>query len=1343
MSRLNVTAVGALVIILVSAFSPRLRADSRHYLITTEDGLSNSSVNCILQDAEGLMWFGTWEGLNVYDGNRLKVFRNNPMDENSLLDNIVRNVVQEDRNHFWVVTAWGVSRLDVETGKFSRYRLVTDQISSFAGEGVSLTIAADGTVFCSSNGWGLAYYDKVSERMVPFKVRDYPTSGITGVGSDGEGNLIVIGEGGEVVRISYSFDDKQDSIDARAVETVLSPQSGSYLMASSKDRIFFVGTRHIFEYDRLARAVVDSVSFSGTVSYAAMSPDGHLDMVADRTSLCRVDFESGRVFRIDSFSRDNLLSFCYGTQDIVWLGVDGEGVEACLIEPDPMRKISSKSLFALRGGAVTSMVQTEGGDIYTSVLGNGMCLMDSLGNPKKKINISASDEGNYIFSMSNGPENSILLGVRNAVELYFPSSGDTYVLHRFSKNPPVIAYCMYYDEECERLWVGTLGDGLIRLDLERDNLTGCRVRTMIRYSHDKNDKNSLSGDSVMHIAPASDGGVWVGTLGGGLNHLDVDNGLFKRIAVGEDIGNIPSNNVRFVVQDDTLSIWVGTSYGLSHGTRSHEGEWAFTLYDAESGLSDNTVQAIVKDGEGNIWISTNNGLSMLDPVTGKFSNYTNTRSLQGKEFYINSYLKAQNGEIFFGGVGGLNHFFPQDLKPRDFSPRIFIENLAVSTDNVKSTVSGKPVTLRYNENFFSITFSALEYIGNSDCEYSYILSGFSGTWVTVPSGTPAMFTNVPPGKYTFMVRSTNGDKVWCDNVQSLEVVIRKPWYLTFWAISSYSILLLSMALAIIRFYRDRAHQKRLLAMETAEKQAQKETYEAKLTFFTNIAHEFGTPLTLISCSGERLESEPQNDSRARRYVKIINDNAARMQRLIQELLEFRKVEAGSYDFSFSEVEPVSMLRSILSDFEEVGDKHRIDLKIEVGNPECRFVSDAGALEKIFLNLISNAYKYTPDGGTVSVRLSGMDGGIQFEVTNTSKGLSDEKLSRVFDRFVILDNLERQMAKGRVVRNGIGMALFQSLVKALGGDIKVSSVAGESVTFTFFLPSCHSEIMPQTGLRQREYVRPDLEPDRLVESLDTHVAVEGDGKPVVMIVDDEPQICEMVSDVLEGDYHTIKASDGSVALRILEAVKVDLVITDINMPVMDGAELLRRMKGNDLTRFIPVVILAMKTDVADEINSYNLGSEAFIPKPFLPAQLTAVVSGILRKRSGLKNYYNSSASDQEMFYGVQMSSKDRRFMADVVNLVEENITDELSPDEVASRLCVSEMTLYRKVKGITGKSPGEFVRNVRLKHAARLLRTTTLTVQEVMFDSGFNNKSWFYRKFQEMFGMSPKEYRDGK
>lgn len=1321
-----------IAILLFLLIAAPVAAGENDYYVTVKEGLSNGSINSIIQDDKGRLWLSTWDGVNVYNGRTVKVFKNDPYDDNSLLDNIVRYIVQEDERYFWVVSEWGVSRLDTRTDRFTRYELSGEKVAPFSSSSVSLTINRDGCIFCSFKGWGIAVYDASSDKMRPFNISGLNTSSIVKVVGADAGSLVLLTMEGAALRVSYVLNDAGDVI-AHDLEELLPGSAGLYEVAAGDNDICLIGRNQIYRFSRSEGRITDSIAFGGSVSYSSVSQEGYLYFVSDRSDIYRMDFNGGKAELVPELCRDNLMSFCFGSQGIVWLAVDGVGLEACCPATSALKKLDSGALFDNSGGAVTSIAQVDNGDIFLTVLGSGLFKLGPDGTPVAPVGYSSRDE--YLFSMINGPAGTLLIGGRNIIELYNPESGSRSTLMRFSSTPHLVAYCMYYDEEASDLWVGTLDRGVYRLHLEVEGKR-CKVTDERHYSHNGPDNDSLSSNNVMHIAPGEGHTLWIGTLGGGLNLLDTVTGSFKHFSSPE----IPSDNARYAFQDAPHSVWVGTSYGLAHGTMDNDGRWIFCSYNEKNGLSNNTIHSILSDRDGRLWMGTNKGISVFEPETERFTNLEDTGNLQGWEFYIHSCMAAANGEMYFGGMNGLNHFFPDDVKTRDYIPLIMLEYLSVRLGDSRPLKDNESVILSHDENFFNIGFSAIEYINNANCDFAYKLDGFAEDWVTVSSGIPATFTNVPPGKYIFRVRSTNGDKAWCDNEKALEIIIKRPWYQTIWAYMLYVLLSVLVWFYCRSAINARREQKAQLLREAEEKQKQKANYEAKLTFFTNIAHEFGTPLTLISCSGEQLAANLIPASKGGKYVKIINDNASRMQKLIQELLEFRKVETGHYEPDYSHLDPVDKMKTILDDFSEIGEEHGIRLNLTIPDSPVTFISDSPAIEKIFINLVSNAYKYTPDGGVVDVALNVDQTGLSLTVTNTSKGLSKEKLKHVFDRFVILDNLEQQMAKGKRIRNGVGMALVYSLVRTLGGSIDVDSVLDKSVTFNLFLPCAgehlvsHEAEEPESAKHIPVVFEDGLNDDVSASSQDSRL------NQTVMIVDDDKQICDMVAEILGSTYKVLKAHDGDEALNIIGSSAVDLVITDINMPGMNGIELIKRLKSEELTKSIPVVFLAFRNDVEDEVTSYNLGSEAFIPKPFVPSQLIAVVGSVLKRRSTLKRYFMSSMSDTELFDGKRMRTKDREFMTSVVAMVESRIAEDLSPSSLASGLCMSEMTLYRKLKDLSGKSPGEFIRAIKLRKAAALLRTTTRTVQEIMFDCGFNNKSWFYKKFSETYGMSPKEYR---
>lgn len=532
----------------------------------------------------------------------------------------------------------------------------------------------------------------------------------------------------------------------------------------------------------------------------------------------------------------------------------------------------------------------------------------------------------------------------------------------------------------------------------------------------------------------------------------------------------------------------------------------------------------------------------------------------------------------------------------------------------------------------------------------------------------------------------------------------------------------------------RAKRKQEMELEILNKQHENETYEAKLRFFTNIAHEFGTPLTLISGAGEQLRWTGNLASKPAKYVNIIKDNADRMMRLIKELMDFRKVDTGNYPLTYSKFDMAAMTRAVSEGYSGQGESSGISMDLDIPEEPVWIVSDYGAVEKILHNLVSNAYKYTPEQGSIKVALKPLqDSGIQLSVTNSGNGIKPEDLPKVFDRFVVLENLESEAREGRIERNGIGLALVSSLVNTLGGKVTVASERKKYTEFTVTLPSADDKMV--------EVEDPALNPELydLMEADEGYHTAPRD--MTIIVVDDEKAIRDLVADILSDRYKVLQASDGKEAVELISHGLPDLVITDIAMPGMNGIELCRYLKENEITRNIPIVFLSFMSDIQNEISSFETGGEAFIPKPFYPRHLNAVVGKILSGREALKTYYSSAISNSDLLNEKVVKKGERDFIMKVTSLIETDLSnEEISPAFLAGEMNISKAQLYRKLKELVDMSPVEFVRSIRLEKAAHMLKTTSLTAQEIMYSVGFNNKSYFYREFGKKYGMSPKEYR---
>ncbi|MDE5891247.1 MAG: hybrid sensor histidine kinase/response regulator, partial [Bacteroidales bacterium] len=500
--------------------------------------------------------------------------------------------------------------------------------------------------------------------------------------------------------------------------------------------------------------------------------------------------------------------------------------------------------------------------------------------------------------------------------------------------------------------------------------------------------------------------------------------------------------------DSTL--WIGTSYGLNRLAGHDESRRIFESFTDRDGLVNNSTHGIAEDASGNLWISTSGGLSVFNPEHGSFINYSNDDALQNNEYADGAILRSGD-TVYFGGVDGYNWFNPDGIHMRTYKPNIVFNGIRIMDRGPENVMQGEHIVLKHNENFFDLHFSAIEFIDNAKCEYAYILEGFNTGWVHTGSGI-ASFTNVPPGRYVFKVRCTNGDKVWNSDTAAIPIRVRRPWWNTIAANCMYIIFMLALAYAVFMFFNERVRQRHELEIETLKKKKLVDTYEAKLRFFTNIAHEFMTPLTLIIGPIEQMAGGKYNfPPKVSKYHRIIYSNAERMRRLIQELIDFRRIDTESVKPVYSNVDIAEVTEGILDNFSEINEEQ--DITIETAIPESGLpsVCDRNAVEKILYNLISNAYKYTPAGGRIWISTEKEDGNIHFVITNSGKGIRPENIDKIFDRFVILDNYESQASKGSVIRNGIGMALVHSLVKMLGGEITVTSVPGESTTFRLRIP----------------------------------------------------------------------------------------------------------------------------------------------------------------------------------------------------------------------------------------------------------------------------------------------------
>ena len=876
-------------------------------------------------------------------------------------------------------------------------------------------------------------------------------------------------------------------------------------------------------------------------------------------------------------------------------------------------------------------------------------------------------------------------------------------------------YSILFTHNDSLLWLGTSGFGLIKLHLCRE---GQEYKVTDIKQYKSPGSASPSHNIIYSVMTGYDNNtLWIGTRGGGINRLNISTEQFEELSdINADL-SLTNNDILYLAKGDSASIWIGTSYGLNR-LLSTNGSTSLTEYTDNNGLLNNTIHGIIESNNQHIWFSTNNGLSAIDLTLGEITNYSYKNGLQNDEFSDGAIFKDKAGWLYFGGVSGLNYFDENKIRLRDHIATLSLNSLKINntSQNIYERIHNHTLQLDYDEPYITLGFTAHDFINNENCEFSYRIIDFADEWIYNENNPNIVITKLPPGKYKLEVKCTNGDRVWSNQIYSLHLNVAYPWWLSTTAFIIYFILIAVAIYITQTVIKNRIRLNRQILLEHIEKQNQQRIHESKLNFFTNVAHEFFTPLTLIYGPAQHLLEKVDLDSYTKRYIYIIKNNADRMQKLINELMEFRKAESGHTSIYAEKIDIQLLVDYVSDNYTEIAEENKIDFSFKSKEVQS-FTTDRNALEKIIFNLLSNAFKYTPSGGYIcaEIRQNATTGTLHFRIRNSGKGLTKKQMSEIFSRFKIFESSKLKHAGS----TGVGLNLTKSLTELLGGEITIESTLGEYVEFNVFLPPMYVD-------SERESL-----PTKETENNEMLFIPKQKGT-TILIVEDEKNIRELLKDILLPYYQVCEAADGEEALKEVEQKQPDIIISDVLMPKLDGITLTNVLKSNERTAHIPIIHISAKNSIEDQINAYNHGTDLYIPKPFHPRHVLSAVENIINKYSLMKEYFKSDRSSLIVREGITMYKEDELLLNKIIKFIEDNIDDEsMNPDSLADFIGISKAGLYRKLKELTEKTPSEFVRTVRLKYAANLLRTTKLTVTEIMYKSGFSYKSYFYREFAKL------------
>lgn len=1307
---------------------------------SNKNGLSNSAILSLYQDHQGVIWIGSCDGLNIFDGTNIHVYNPANPTKASLSGNLINDIMETEKEVLWIQTNYGLDRLDTKHQTSKSFTEFKDKNYMAKSRDNDLFIVKDD---------GYIYYYQPEKQL--FQKLEVPQIAFGHV-------LSTIIDKNNILWVFTSNNDTRSyQIIKNKEEIALTPNnlfkhSEQLLWAfAEEDLIYFIDkTYSLYEYD-----------FGNQQQYfiadlkAEVETRGEVSSIIKQQNDYYIGFKSSGLIVLKYMSDQKIKYqmqdteihsgiFCLMKdkyQDIVWIGTDGQGVYMYFNDTfsitntlldTPVYQINNPVRTVYYDEEQTLWIGTKGGGILRirnySPETNAAVSFD-------RISISNSTlTDNTVYCFAPGSANRLWIGTENGLNYYSYQNKQLKAFTVIADGKKVKYVHSINELNDTTLWVSTVGEGIVKVILDKTG-SSPSVKSATRIVLDD---GRMASNYFFTSFQENDSILWFGNRGYGAYRLNVETEQLTPYRFDNVVNSQTANDI-FAIYKNEKGYWLGTSSGLLHFNEDYS-----HYHDRADLFSNNTVHGILEDQQNNLWISTNQGLVRFNPKTNTGQTYDRENGLEVTEFSDGAFYKDSRTEtLFFGGTNGFVTVKPNAYIMADYMPQINLKGLSIFGkeynihDFLHDKKGKKILQLDYSRNFFCIDFMAIDYINGNNYSYSYKLDEVSSQWIESGTSASAIFSNLAPGQYTLLVKYKNNMNGKECEPQKLLIQITPPWYLSNWAYILYFILIaLFCILAVYRIvhqYRRKQHR----MIEKLNREKKEEVYESKLRFFTNITHEFCTPLTLIYGPCEKILAYPQSDSYIRKYGKMIQQNTEKLNGLILELLEFRRLETGHKVLSIQRLSVSDKLRNIAESFCELAENKNLNYRLDI-EPDIEWNTDISCFSKIVNNLISNAFKYTPEEGNITIGLKVENQLLTLNISNSGKGIAKENLAKIFDRYKILDSFEMN---GKNSRNGLGLAICKNMVTLLNGEINVSSIQNEITTFTVTLPEL-SPTAQETETPQKVYATGPLNTNTEPMELEQTTVNFDTSKHTVMIIDDDPSMLWFVSEIFVDKYNVLSFNNAAEALASLELKQPDLIISDVMMPEIDGLSFAQKIKQNKLWSHIPLILLSALHHEDDQVKGIEAGAEVYVTKPFNVKYLEKVVYRLIKRESDLKEYYSSIFSSFKVENGNCIHKEDQEFLDKVIETIEKNITNpDLSVELLSSDLGYSTRQFYRKLKPITDKSPADIIKEYRLTMAERLLLTKNYTIEEIMDKTGFNNRGTFYKLFSQRFGMPPRQYRE--
>ncbi|MCU7552841.1 ATP-binding protein [Chitinophagaceae bacterium LB-8] len=1320
--------------------------------LTVEQGLSNNAVLAITQDSRGFMWFGTDNGLNRYDGHRFSIYKTNRSDSTSISGNNIQSLLCEANGTLWIGTDHGLNKYNPQKDAFERISLNTKKFTNQASRITCLYEDKKQNLWVGTSN-GLYLLTNRQNSTFHFFPADN-TNGIAGnnirsIFEDHIGQLWIGTNNGltKMKRSNGQYQYETFRHDPKNPGSL----SADYITTIAEDirQNLWIGTQN-------SGVNVFNPS-SGLFSHFSTAPPFSIinnnirKIISDKTGKLWVGTQEGLSI-IDPVSK-NINSYQYDAGN-----------------KKSLSQNSIHSLFEDAHGSIWAGTYFGGVNIIYSYTTH-FTIMQSREN-------HSSISNNVVSSVVEDDQHNLWIGTEGGGLNYFNRKTGLYTVYKNKLNEPSslgsnLVKVVYKDKD-GNIWAGTHGGGLNLFEPDR--------KTFKRFLFKDNDPETLNSE-VVSLLEDSQGRFWAGTTSG-LLLLQRKNGLLvpfnnavlkeakitglakalmedsqNRIWIGTASGlyvlnqnkvqEISPDQINCIKEDSKGNIWAGLYYG---GLAMYDIKKERLIhYTEKEGLPNNNVLGILEDDNKHLWLSTDNGLVKFTPSHKSFQTYTVSDGLTGNEFNYNSFFKDSKGEFFFGGYNGLNSFFPGKIETNKYAAPIVFTGLKLfntpveinGEDNLlKENISiTKHITFRHNQDVFTIEYALLNFIKSNKNKYAYKLEGFDKNWNEVTT-TSATYTNLPSGNYKFLVKGANNDGVW-STPAVLNITILPPIWQTWWAYCIYVLILASIIFLVTRFFFLQA----LLKKED-------ELHQAKLNFFTNISHEIRTHLTLIMAPVEKMLDAKEKDGLIYQQLTNVKSNANRLLKLVSELMDFRKAETNHLQLRIAQHDLISFLQDIYTSFQELSLVKNIRISFIHNTEAALLYFDKEQLEKVFFNLLTNAFKFTPEGGQICMNVEQKDDCIQISVTDNGRGIAPQYIEKLFTNFY-------QVADHGVQNTGygIGLALSKNIVELHKGTITVESEPATpgkdgKTSFTVTLLSGNKHFENSQYILETRTAKEAIKIEQK-QAIPVSITTPSNGKETekpysILITEDNPELRALIRESLEDKYHILESEHGLAGWESAIEQIPDLIISDVMMPEMDGFQLCYKLKTDERTSHIPVILLTAKSSQSDQVSGLETGADIYITKPFSTKVLELNVRNLLTSREKMRQKFNQqlipsagiNTPGVEAVAETYVNPVDKEFLDKVIQLIEEHMDNpSFGVDMLSKKVGMSQPVLYKKLKAVTSMSVNDFVKSLRLKKAANLLQQKHLAVYEIAYSVGYSDSKYFSKEFKKVYGKTPSEYAD--